>query len=144
VLSFSGPWLSLVENDNPSDRREIQMKRTLSFGFMALMVAAVILYAAKPASAQVTCTKVIPANCTPVLVLGTSSWPYGGYTQYCGGATLSDGANMATVLRTILLNDRPSGSATNEAGYILSRYPSSVGTGAGFRVFCTSGRIFKC
>jgi hypothetical protein len=56
VLSFSGPWLSLVENDNPSDRREIQMKRTLSFGFMALMVAAVILYAAKPASAQVTCT----------------------------------------------------------------------------------------
>ncbi len=99
------------------------MKRELCFGFMAVMAAGTTFFGAQPARAQVA--QVACHN-----VPGTSSWPYNGYTQYCGSALPEDGGNMATVLWTMLLNDQPQGSATNEAGYILSHYKNKLGTGA--------------
>jgi hypothetical protein len=101
------------------------MKRGLCFGFMAVVAAGTIFFGAQTAHALVKCQN----------VPGTSSWPYNGYTQYCGSALPDDGGNMANVLRKMLLNDRSQGSATNEAGYILSHYSNKLGDGARFWVF---------
>ena len=45
------------------------------------------------------------------------------------------------VLLTILQNDNPQGSATNEAGYILSHYKNNLGIGARFWVFGTQNQF---
>jgi hypothetical protein len=103
------------------------MKRSLCFGFMAFMASGITLFGAQPAHAQVQCYN----------VPGTSVRPYNGYTQYCGTGTLSDGANMATVLRSVWQwTNLLGGNSTSKAGQILSIYNTGVGApGARFWVF---------
>lgn len=87
------------------------------------------LFAAPAAHATVTCTDV-PG--------GPGSWPYSGYTRYCGSASYQNGSNVASTLYAILFNGHSSGDVTKEAGYILKNYPSDLGTGARFWVFGTA------
>lgn len=99
---------------------------------VALLLASGVLFNTRSANAQaISCHN----------VSGTSSWPYNGYTQYCGSATNSDGGNVAGVLQGILNNDSSGGTAGNRAGDILSSYVSLGGTGAHFFVFGTQSEF---
>jgi hypothetical protein len=97
---------------------------------MALMLAAMSLFTARPAAA---------INCANVS--NPLSWPYGAYTKYCGSATFSDGENVANVLNTFLLKDSSSGNKTLEAGYLLTNVASLGGHGAHFFVFGTQSEF---
>lgn len=90
------------------------MKRAISALGAIAAVAIGFLFAA-PAQAQVTCTNV-PSSLT--------TWPYAGFTKYCGTATVSDGSGMAGTLNSIKSPTGPAGHggpqlASNSAKFMV-------------------------